>query len=289
MGPDRLSHSRSGGLGRVLITGSSGALGSAIAALAASHGWSIQGVDREPGKWTTVVGDLREPHIRRAAVAGVDAVVHVAALHAPHVSQFPDTEFRAINVSITDALLTESAKRQICRFVYTSSTSVYGHSLVPTDRTVWVTEDLQPRPRDVYDETKLAAESLVEGSATSGVVLRVARCFPEPLPLLARYRLHRGVGVSDVAAAHVIAMGRTDVTGVFNVAGPLLFDEGDVTELYRAAATVIRRRAPAVARAFDQLDWALPDQLDRVYDSRAASRCLGYAPREGVLDLVSTI
>jgi nucleoside-diphosphate-sugar epimerase len=219
----------------------------------------------------------------------MDAVVHVAALHAPHVTRFPDAEFRAINVSVTDALLTESAKRATCRFVYTSSTSVYGHSLVPTDRTVWVTEYLRPRPRDIYDETKLAAESLVGGSSNPAVVLRVARCFPEPLPQLARYRLHRGVGLSDVAAAHVMALANADVTGVFNVAGPLLFDEGDVTELYRSAATAIRRRAPAVARAFDELGWALPDQIDRVYDSRAASRALGYVPREGVLHLLSTI
>ena len=219
----------------------------------------------------------------------MDAVVHVAALHAPHVTQLPEAEFRTINVSVTDALLIESAKRATCRFVYTSSTSVYGHSLVPTDRTVWVTEDLHPRPRDIYDETKLAAESPVKGSAISAVVLRVARCFPEPLPLLARYRLHRGVGLSDVAAAHVNALARTDVTGVFNVAGPLLFDEGDATELYRSAPAVIRRRAPAEAHAFNELGWALPDQLDRVYDSRAASRALGYAPREGVLHLLSTI
>jgi UDP-glucose 4-epimerase len=272
----------------VLITGSSGALGSAIAAAAMAHGWTVRGVDRVPGRWTTVVGDLREPGVRRAAVAGMDAVVHVAALHAPHVTHLPDAEFRSINVSVTDALLTESADRATCRFVYTSSTSVYGHSLVPIDRTVWVNEDLHPSPRDIYDETKLEAEALVAASPLPGVVLRVARCFPEPLRLLAQYRLHRGVGVSDVAAAHVIALAKPDVSGVFNIAGPLLFDKDDVTELYQSAATAIRRRAPEVAGAFDRLGWPLPDQIDRVYDSRAASDCLGYEPREGVLGLLPT-
>lgn len=287
MRPGQFSRRPSVTLGRVLITGSSGALGSAIAASAAAYGWTVEGVDRVPGQWTTVVGDLREPHVRRTAIDGVDAVVHVAALHAPHVTEFPASEFRTINVSVTDALLSESAKRATCRFVYTSSTSVYGHSLVPADRTVWVTEDLRPRPRDIYDETKLAAESLVQESTISAVVLRVARCFPEPLPLLARYRLHRGVGLSDVATAHVIALARADVTGVLNIAGPLLFDEGDTSELYRSAATVIRRKAPDVSRAFDELGWPLPHRLDRVYDSRAASRALGYVPREGVLHLLS--
>lgn len=273
---------------KVLITGSSGALGSAIAEAAVVHGWTIRGVDRVPGGWTTLVGDLRERDVRRAAVAGVDAVVHVAALHAPHVNHVPDAEFRETNVSVTEALLTESAKKATCRFVYTSSTSVYGHSLVPTDRTVWVNEDLHPCPRDVYDETKLAAESLVAASPNPAIVLRVARCFPEPLHLLALYRLYRGVGVSDVATAHVIALEKANVTGVFNIAGPVLFNEEDVSELYRSAATAIRRKAPAVAGAFEKLGWPLPDQIDRVYDSRAARRHLGYEPREGVLDLLST-
>ena len=119
-------------------------------------------------------------------------------------------------------------------------------------------------------------------------MLRVARCFPEPLPLLARHRLHRGVGVSDVAAAHVRALAKTQVTGVLNIAGPLLFDESDATELYHSAATVIRRRAPTVAAAFAVRSWPLPDRLDRVYDSRAAARNLGYEPTEGVLSLLAT-
>ncbi len=89
-----------------------------------------------------------------------------------------------------------------------------------------------------------------------------------------------------LAAAHVIALARSGVTGVFNIAGPLLFDENDVTELYQSAPTAIQRKAPQVARAFDKLGWPLPDQIDRVYDSRAASRCLGYEPREGVLGLL---
>ena len=155
--------------------------------------------------------------------------MHVAGFRAPHVAHVPESEFRETNVSVTDALLTESSEKATCRFVYTSSTSVYGHSLVATDRSVWVNEDLNPRPRDIYDETKLAAEALVEASPHPSVVLRVARCFPEPLPLLARYRLHRGVGRSDVAAAHVLALARSDVTGVFNIAGPLLFDKGDAS------------------------------------------------------------
>jgi nucleoside-diphosphate-sugar epimerase len=104
---------------------------------------------------------------------------------------------------------------------------------------------------------------------------------------MAQYRLYRGVGLSDVAAAHVAALLKPEVTGVFNIAGPLLLDVGDVTELYYSAPTAIRRRAPEVAGAFDRIGWPLPHQIDRVYDSRAARRCLGYEPREGVIALMA--
>jgi nucleoside-diphosphate-sugar epimerase len=110
----------------VLITGSSGALGNAIAAATEAAGWIVRGVDRVPGRSTTVISDLRESHVRRAAVAGVETVVHVAALHAPHVGQVPNAEFQSVNVSVTDALLTEATRGSMSRFVYTSSTSLNG-------------------------------------------------------------------------------------------------------------------------------------------------------------------
>ncbi|MHB8506190.1 MAG: NAD-dependent epimerase/dehydratase family protein [Acidimicrobiales bacterium] len=190
----------------VLVTGSSGALGRAIAAAAEAAGWIVSGVDIAAGPHTQLVGDLRDRTLLRRALEGADAVVHVAALHAPHVGESSDADFWSVNVELTDALLNQAAASDVRRVVYTSSTSVYGHALVPSGRAVWVDESLTPLPRDIYDATKLAAETLVARSKVSAVTLRIARCFPEPLETLARHRLHRGVALSDVAAAHVLAM-----------------------------------------------------------------------------------
>jgi UDP-glucose 4-epimerase len=269
----------------VLVTGSSGLVGGAVAALAESKGWVVRGVDIASGPRTRLVGDLRDPRVRRRALDGADVVVHVAALHAPHVGRVPDTEFWSVNVDSTAALLAEASARGVSRVVYTSSTSVYGDALVPDGRAVWVDECLAPRPRDVYDETKLAAEALVARSAVPAVTLRIARCFPEPLETLARHRLHRGVALADVAAAHMLAVSST-VTGTYNVAGPLLFEPGDTAQLCSDAAAVLQRRHPAIAAAFAARRWPLPRHLDRVYDSRAALAVLGYRPRRGVLRLL---
>ena len=272
----------------VLITGSSGAVGGAIAAMAETAGWVARGVDRASGPRTQLVGDLRDPGICRHALGGADVVVHVAALHAPHVGRVPDTQFWSVNVEATETLLAEARAQGVGRVVYTSSTSVYGHALVPAGRAVWADESLTPQPRDVYDQTKLAAEALVTGSAVPAVILRIARCFPEPPEILARHRLHRGVALADVTAAHMLAVPAT-VTGTYNIAGPLLFEPDDTEQLYNDAAAVLQRRHPAIAAAFAARRWPLPQHLDRVYDSRAALAALGYRPQHDVLRLLQLL
>lgn len=124
-------------------------------------------------------------------------VVHTAALHALHLPIRTAGDFTAVNVTATAELLAATEAAGAGRSVLTSSTSVYGHALRPREAAVWVTEDLTLRPRDVYDTTKLVAESLVRDAASlrlTTVVLRVARCFPEPFPVATWHRLHRSAG-----------------------------------------------------------------------------------------------
>ncbi|MEV4312562.1 NAD(P)-dependent oxidoreductase [Actinocrispum sp. NPDC049592] len=259
----------------VLVTGSSGLVGSAIARELTTAGWAVHGLDTRPGDWTTHVGDLRSPSVRASALDGVTAVVHTAALHAPHVGEVPASEFWSVNVDATADLLASCAG--VTRFVYTSSTSVYGHALVPQDRAVWVTEHLKPQPRDIYDETKLAAETLVLDSELSTVVLRIARCFPEPPQVQAAHRLYRGVSLDDVAQAHRLALA-SQATGVLNIAGNYPFSPTDTVELWNDAPAVIVRKAPDILDTFTAHNWPLPARIDRVYDSTLAKKLIGYSP-----------
>ncbi|WP_309234801.1 NAD(P)-dependent oxidoreductase [Nocardia sp. XZ_19_385] len=264
----------------VLVTGSSGLVGAAVAQEMRAAGWQVRGWDVRPGPWTTHLGDLRDGKLRARAVAGSDIVVHTAALHAPHVGRMPDDEFRAVNVEATAALLEQAAENGVRRVVYTSSTSVYGHALVPEDRAVWVDEALEPRPRDVYDETKLEAETLVADvdPPLATIVLRIARCFPEAPAIQAAHRLYRGVDVRDVAHAHRLAAENDRVTGTFNVAGPMLFHPSDVQHLWRDVPALLEQRAPELVALFGRQGWPLPPTIDRVYDSGKARRELGYRP-----------
>ncbi|MEU4221617.1 NAD(P)-dependent oxidoreductase [Actinoplanes sp. NPDC026623] len=269
-----------------VVTGSSGRVGGAVVRALEDAGWRTRGVDLSPGPRTGVVGDLRDARVRDALVDGADVVVHAAALHAPHVGLVGDAEFRSVNVDATAALLDDAGAAGVRRFVYISSTSVYGHALVPADRAVWVDEDLPPQPRDIYDETKSAAERLVAAGPMTSAILRIARCFPEPLPVLAVRRLHRAVRLADVAAATASAAAHDGVTGTFNIAGRYPFTRADCVALHHDAAGVVAERAPEVAAAFHARGWPLPRRIDRVYDSSAATNAFGYQPTEGVLRLL---
>jgi len=271
---------------RVLVTGSSGRVGAAVARLLARE-HAVVGLDRLPGPQTTLVGRIEDPDAVARAMQGVDAVVHTASLHAPHVGVVDDAEFTKVNVTGTLVLLDAAARLGVRRFVYTSTTSVYGQALVPGDRAVWVTEELEPMPRDIYDQTKLEAEALCRAAAATGtlscVALRMSRCFPEPRHLMAAYRLYRGVDLEDVASAHAQALSY-DGRGfeVFNVSARSPFAEDDCAALLAGAAVLIRSRHPAIAAVFAAHGWPLPASVDRVYSVDAAVQRLGYEPRGDV-------
>jgi nucleoside-diphosphate-sugar epimerase len=275
---------------RVLVTGSSGQLGREVCAQLRAAGFEPFGVDVVPGPATDATVDVRDAGALRAAARGAAAVVHAASLHAPHVGARPRRDFVDVNVAGTLHALEAALAAGARRFVYTSTTSVYGEALVPVDRAVWVTEALPPRPRDVYDVTKLAAEGLCQDAARveglGAFVLRVCRFFPEPGPRRAAHRLYRGADVRDVAAAHVLALrapappaGRAELV---NVAGAYRFEPGDAVELWRAAPSVIARRYPEAPALFARRGWPLPERIDRVYVSERAAAVLGYAPRYGL-------
>jgi UDP-glucose 4-epimerase len=270
---------------RLLVTGASGRVGRALCErLAGEH--EVVGLDRVASPTAALVGDVGDRALLRRALPGVDAVLHSAALHAPHVGVWPDAEFERVNVAATRTLLDEAAACGVARFVYTSTTALYGSAGRLPGQAAWIDETLEPEPLTVYHRSKLAAEQLLARAAAQGGpivrLLRMGRCFPEPLPLMALYRLHRGIDVRDVAGAHGHALFDTGArceTYVVSAATP--FERTDATRLAHDAATVIRQRAPALAAAFGQRGWPLPTYIDRVHDTRRAHRAWGWRPRFG--------
>lgn len=267
---------------KILVTGTSGSIGGAIATRL-RRGHEVRGIDLVRGPATTELADLADAARIDALMPGVEAIVHVASLHAPHVGVRSEADFQRTNVLGTAVLLEAARRHGVQRLVYTSTTSVFGRALVPTDRAVWVTEDLEPQPRDIYDQTKLAAEALCCRAAERGdlrvVVLRMSRCFSESPAEMLLHRLHRGVDARDVAEAHVLALRHPANFRVFLISAPTPFREADVVELWRDAPALLRQRCPEICAEFARAGWNLPPRLDRVYCIERAVRELGYHPR----------
>lgn len=267
---------------RILITGSSGRLGAAIAQLLAINHEPF-GIDVMPGPWTQHVASITDRSLVGKLMKGMDAVIHIASLHQPHVATHSPQQFLSVNVTGTLNLLEAAAQNSVQRFVYTSTTSLYGHALVPQNKAVWVTEDLLPRPRDIYDHTKITAERLCRYFALHRglptICLRVARFFPESPQIQLLHRLYRGVDVRDVAVAHLLAViNQTISFDCMNISALSPFLESDTPMLLRDATSVIHMRAPELESLFACRGWKLPTRIDRVYVIERARRQLRYNP-----------
>lgn len=180
---------------KVLLTGSSGRIGSAIARFLTNRAEMVS-IDNKPGPFTKLLVDIREREKVFEIVNEVNAVIHCAALLTPHIGLCSESDFWQVNVKGTENLLEACLKYNVKRLVFTSTTSVYGDALIHPKEAVWVTEELLPHPRDIYDETKIAAEKLCLKASKHGlscISLRMSRCFPEKENLMAIYRLYRGV------------------------------------------------------------------------------------------------
>jgi UDP-glucose 4-epimerase len=279
---------------RVLITGAAGRIGRAICAqLHSTH--QVMGLDRVPSPTTQWHGDVGDAVLLAQALRNVDAVVHTAALHAPHVGQVSDAEFDRVNVQGTATLLRLALAAGVRRIVFTSTTALYGAASTQPGTAVWVDEALVPQPRTVYHRSKLAAEALLADAAAlhgdlAVTVLRMSRCFAEPAPLMAAYRLHRGVDARDVAQAHVLALQASEPgLRCFVISGATPFVHDDLPALYADAPAVLRRRAPALVEAFHRRGWALPASIDRVCSAARAQHVLGWRPQHGFEEVLAIL
>lgn len=268
---------------RILVTGAAGLIGSGVVArLANDH--DVIGLDLNRGPRVRIAADCLDVADWRHRVGKIDALVHTAALHAPHVGQRSNDEFHRANVEATSRLLDFALSAGASHFVLTSTTSLYGHALEDADRAVWVDEQLEPRPRDIYDETKLEAERLVSAAGGSMTVtsLRMSRCFPEPAEVMAWFRLYRGIDRRDVAEAHALSLGRIGQPATYVISSATPFLREDCEQLMSDAGAAIRRRCPGLAERMISNGWQPPRTIDRVYDSSLAAEALGFHPRHGV-------
>lgn len=158
---------------RALVTGVAGFIGSRLAETLTAHGHDVIGVDCFTDYYHR---SIKEDNLSRLLpnsnfrfselnlvnsdlpdlLKDVTHVFHLAAQAGVRRSWGKDfTTCTSLNIDATQALLEACVKHPIERFIYASSSSVYGDQVALPMR-----EDALPRPVSPYGVTKLAAEQL---------------------------------------------------------------------------------------------------------------------------------
>jgi UDP-glucose 4-epimerase len=285
---------------RILVTGAAGHLGEALMRTLPDQGHEVRGLDIKPGEFVDLVGSVADAGVVREAVDGMQAILHTATLHKPHVASHSRREFVDTNITGTLTLLEEALAAGVDRFVFTSTTSTFGRALRPQPGApaAWITEEVVPVPRNIYGVTKVAAEDVCElvhrDHGLPVLVLRTSRFFPEAdddalrrgafsdanLKLLEL--LYRRADLDDVVSAHVCALERAPALGFgrYIVSATTPFAREDTAALRTDPASVILRVSdPRTAEVFAARGWRMPQDIERVYVNQRARRELGWEPR----------
>lgn len=207
---------------RILVTGASGFVGRGVVPRLLRDGMEVRAMvrsaDRAPSGTVPVVADLGGPLPGPEDLAGVSAIVHLAA--RVHVMQEtaadPLTAFRALNRDATHSLATLAHAQGVRRFVFLSSIKVNGEATgahpfraddpaAPSDPygiSKWEAEqDLRELGARTGLEVVILRAPLVHGPGAGGNLRRLLRWIANgfPLPFGAVHNRRRLVGRENLA------------------------------------------------------------------------------------------
>jgi nucleoside-diphosphate-sugar epimerase len=160
--------------GRVLVTGGAGYVGSALVPKLRAQGYEVVVLDlylygdvfaayvSDPGL-IQIRADLRETDRVADALTGCDAVVHLACISNDPSFDLDPTLGKSINYDCFRPLVRSAKDQGVRRFIYASSSSVYGVNDAPE-----VTEDLALKPLTDYSKYKAMCEEVLEEEREDG-------------------------------------------------------------------------------------------------------------------------
>ena len=295
---------------KVLVTGAAGFIGSHVCERLLADGNEVIGVDslteyyprarKEQNIRAALASDsfrFVEIDLRTAdlapVLAGVECVVHEAAMPGLPMSWSDIDGYASCNVVATARVLDASVKAGVRRFVHASTSSVYGRNAVG--------DETMPRvPVSPYGITKLAAEHLamayMGAHGLPVVILRYFSVFgPRQRPDMAYHifieRMRRGepitvfgdgsqtrsnTFIADCVNGTVLALADGEPGEAYNLGGAAAVSLREVIDIIGAKLGV----EPTIAFAPRRLG----DQTDTAADFQKAERAFGYQPTTDIND-----
>src|SRR5579871_2495885 len=302
---------------RVLVTGGAGFIGSELVRQLAQRGYRVSVVDnlvngrRENldgvlgGQIELIVADIRDASSMASLLRKIDLVFHLACLGVRHSIHSP-LENHEVNASATLGLLNAARTNGVKRFVYVSSSEVYG-----TARTAPITEDHPTFPMTVYGASKLAGEAYTrafwetygyptvvvrpfnaygprchhEGDSGEVIPKFLLRCLAgKPMVIFGNGKQTRDFTfVADTASA-ILAAGLSDaaVGQTINLGSE---KEIEIRELAQTIAQVLDRPTAEIMHVEPRPG----DVLRLIADSSKAQNLLQFQPTVSLLDGISRL
>ncbi|MFA5147167.1 MAG: NAD-dependent epimerase/dehydratase family protein [Candidatus Omnitrophota bacterium] len=217
----------------VLVTGGAGYVGAVLVPKLLDRGYHVRVLDLyiygkdvlkavgDNPNLEEIKGDIRDRGLVEKALAGCDAVIHLACISNDPSFELDPALGKSINYDATLALIDSAKKALVKRFVFASSSSVYGVKAQEN-----VTEDLPLEPLTDYSKYKAMCEEYLLKAHDSGFTVLVLRpatvCGYSP-----RQRLDLTV---NILTNHAVNKRRITVFGGEQKRPNIHID--DVTDLY---------------------------------------------------------
>ena len=217
----------------VLVTGGAGYVGAVLVPklLAAGHrvtvldlylyGDDVLAAARTNENLTEVKGDLRNAETVARALADCDTVIHLACISNDPSFELDPTLGKSVNYDCFRPLVRAAKRAGVERFIYASSSSVYGVKSNPN-----VTEDLPLEPLTDYSKFKAMCEDVLAEERSPGFVTVTLR----PATVCGYSPRQRLDVIVNILTNHAVNNGRIKVFGGEQLRPNLHIE--DMTDLY---------------------------------------------------------